>query len=283
MRNFMKLFSLLLLAVVSLGAAGATAQEMEGSVLFVAPHRLTITPNENSETISVSNKSNEKRRYDVFMVDQVMNSEGVTQRVENPNDAPYSARKIVEFKPNRFTLDPGQSQLVRVVVPSRKGLADGDYHSHLLFREVPLSELDKKNSPTPAADTHKTVTFEIRTLYGIGVPIIVQQGKVVSDIDMGAPTLGAAADKVRPLSVTFTRSGNAEAAGKLTAEYIQGSKPGVSVMDPQWVRIYREADKVTKSFPVKLPDGASGGKIVVSLMRDEADAKKTIVKEIALK
>jgi hypothetical protein len=153
----------------------------------------------------------------------------------------------------------------------------------MLFREVPLSEKDKLKNPAAAPTNEKTVTFEIRTLYGIGVPIIVQQGKIASDIDMGEPALGALDGKTRPLTVAFTRSGNAEAAGKMTATYVQGDKPGVNVMDPQWVRIYREADKITKTFPLTLPAAASGGKIVVSLMRDESDPKKTITKEISLK
>lgn len=282
MRNFFRSFSLLLLAVVMLAVPAAMAQEMEGSVLFVAPHRLTITPNETSETISVSNKSSATRRYDVMLIDQVMNSEGVTKRVEKKEEAPFSARDLLDYKPRRFTLSPGQSQIVRVAVKRPNTLADGDYHSHLLFREVPLSEKDKLANPEAAQPAGKTVTFEIRTLYGIGVPVIVQKGKIEADMDMGAPSLGAAEGKTRPMTITFKRIGNAEAAGKLTAEYVAGGK-SVSVLDPQWVRIYREADKVTKSFPLALPSGASGGKVVVSLIRDEADPKKTVTKEISLK
>ncbi|MEZ0224940.1 MAG: hypothetical protein ACAH83_10325 [Alphaproteobacteria bacterium] len=277
MRRFIMSLSFLLVAVMAL-AGIAIAQGMEGSVLFVAPHRLIITPVEKSETINVSNKSSEARRYDLMVVDQVMTPEGVTQRSDN---GPYSAKKMLDYRPKRFTLKPGDSQVVRVVVTRPAGLGDGDYHSHLMFREVPLGKKDKENLPQDAKAADKTVTFEIRTLYGLGVPIIVQQGKVAADIDMGEASVGGGS-KGHVLSVTFTRSGNAEAAGKISAEYVQGGK-AVSALDPQWVRMYREADKISKKFDLKLPANASGGKLVVSLMRDESDPKKTIKKEVAVK
>lgn len=276
MRNIIVSFSFLLLAVLASGLV--FAEGMEGSVLFVAPHRLIITPGEKSETINVSNKSSEARRYDLSLVDQVMTPEGVTQRADN---GPYSAKKLLDYRPKRFTLKPGDSQVVRVVVSRPAGLADGDYHSHLMFREVPLGKKDKENLPQETKASDKTVTFEIRTLYGLGVPIIVQQGKVAADIDMGDPAVGSGG-KGNVLSVTFTRSGNAEAAGKISAEYVQGGK-AVSVLDPQWVRMYREADKISKKFDLKLPANASGGKLIVSLTRDESDPKKTIKKEVSVK
>lgn len=275
-RNIIVSFSFLLLATLAGGFV--FAQGMEGSVLFVAPHRLIITPAQKSETINVSNKSAEARRYDLSLVDQVMTPEGVTQRADT---GPYSAKKLVDYRPKRFTLKPGDSQVVRVVVSRPAGLGDGDYHSHLMFREVPLGRKDKENLPQEKTDVEKTVTFEIRTLYGLGVPIIVQQGKVASEIAMGDPAIGSGG-KGPVLSVTFTRSGNAEASGKISVEYVQGGK-AVSVLDPQWVRMYREADKISKKFPLKLPANASGGKLVVSLMRDESDPKKTIKKEVAVK
>jgi hypothetical protein len=115
------------------------------------------------------------------------------------------------------------------------------------------------------------------------VPVIVQQGKITEDLDMSNFKLGTTPDgKDRMLSIDFARTGNSEAAAKLSADYVQPGKPPVSVIDQQWVRLYREIDKVSKDFPLSnLPKDAKGGKIVISLVKSETDDSKTVKKEIA--
>jgi hypothetical protein len=78
------------------------------------------------------------------------------------------------------------------------------------------------------------------------------------------------------------RTGNASSSGKLTADYVQEGKPPVPVIAMQWVRLYHEVDKISKNIPlINVPNDAKGGKIVISLVRNEADDSKTIKKEIA--
>ena len=280
MRHFNIICSALLLGTLALSSQVASAQ-MEGSVLFVAPHRLIVSSAQKSETISVSNKSDKPRRYDLTMIDQAMTDKGVTERKDNFE---YSVKSMVNYTPKRFTLQPGQSQVVRVVVNRPDKLADGDYHSHLLFREVPLNRKDKEALRDDRKEAEKTVSFEIRTLYGIAVPVVVQAGTVTSDISMGEPALGKSADGKPQLKIDFARSGNSEAAGKLSAEYVQADGKNIPAIDPQWIRMYRESDKVSKTFDLAgLPEGASGGTVVLSFMKDENDPAKTVKKEISLK
>lgn len=276
MRTGKILLPALLVCALAITSGRVIAQQMEGSVLFVAPHRLIVEPTEKTDVIAVSNKSDTKRRYDLMLIDQVMNENGITQRKDT---YPYSVKKMVKFVPRRFTLEPGQRQTVRIAVNRPKDMADGDYHSHLLFREVPLSLKDKKAGDAAAAE--KKVSFEIRTLYGIAVPIVVQKGAITAEITMGEPTVVTGENGRKQLKVAFSRTGNAEGAGKLSVEYVAGGKDPVEVADPQWVRIYREVDAITKTFNLNMPEGAAGGKLVLHLMRDENDESKTLRKEIA--
>lgn len=268
---FLSVIAFCALAVVS---GQSLAQQSSGSVLMVSPHRLIVTADEKSESISLSNQSDRLRRYDLSLVDQVMTEEGVTLRKDGFE---YSVRPFVKFMPKRITIKPGERQLVRVQVNRPKDLADGDYHSHLLFREIPPTVKDKQQLKDEREEAQKNVSFEIRTLYGIAVPIIVQQGKVDGAIAMGAPALGKTADgKQRTVDIEFTRTGNSEAAGKVTILYAAPGKDPVSVTDAQWVRLYREVSKVKKQFVLNsLPEGAAGGKLLISMMRDEDDESKT--------
>ncbi len=281
MRYATFLILLLTLSCLTLGGSQVWAAD-EGSVLFVAPHRLIILPTEKVSVLNLSNKSSEPRRYDLQLIDQAMDANGVTQRVES---FPYSVKNMVRFVPKRFSLQPGEQQTVRVMVQRPPNLADGDYHSHLLFREVPLNVKDKAQleAERQTAAAQKSVSFEIRTLYGVAVPIVVQQGKLISDMNLGQPKLVIGAEsKQRELAIDFIRTGNSEAAAMLKAEYVQAGKPAVPIIQPQWVRLYHEIDKITKQIPlINIPKDAKGGKIVVSLIKDEADDSKTVRKELA--
>jgi hypothetical protein len=278
--RFLKLFAAtLMFCVLAQDSGRVLAQQTEGSILFVAPHRLIIEPNENVDIISVSNKSDKPRRYDLSMVDQVMGEDGVTQRKDTFD---YSIKRMTKFVPKRFTLQPGEGQTVRVQVTRPADLADGDYHSHLLFREVPLSVKDKQQLQKEREEASKTLSFEIRTLYGIAVPVVVQKGKLEADISMEAPVLQKTEDGRRyQIAMTFNRIGNSEAAGKFSGEYVREGKPAAPVVEAQWIRLYREVEKVKKNFVLSgLPEDADGGKIVVYMMKDENDESKTVKMEI---
>lgn len=264
------LFSALAVIGGLFAASGLAFAQMESSVLFVAPHRVIMDPSEKVEVLNVANKSEKTHRYDLTLIDQVMNERGMTLRQDTFE---YSAKRMIRFVPKRFTLKPGERQVVRVMVKRPEGLADGDYHSHLLFREVPLSVQDKQalKDERSAENKEKSVTFEIRALYGVAVPIIVQQGKVESDISLGDVRLIPAGDKTLPaLEIDFARTGNAEAASQVSASFVKdGGKP-VELLGPTWVRIYREVSKVTRRIELKnIPSDVtlSGGKIVLSLTK----------------
>ncbi len=260
------LLGLILLVPFTLCADIVRAQE-ESSILFVAPSRITMKPDENITEINVSNKSSEARRYDLAIVDQVMNEEGMTQRVETFD---YSAKRLLKFVPKRFTLKSGERQVIRVMATRTADMSDGDYHSHLLFREVPLAMQDKA-AVEEERKNQTAAQFEIKALYGVAIPIIVQKGQVASDISIGEVSYIPASDGAPPhIAVELLRSGNAEASTKLNIRLDKGGE-SIPVIKEQWVPIYREVGKVTRRFPLtELPAGTSlkGGKILLELVKD---------------
>jgi len=281
--RYLGLFALFFtLSVLALGSGSALAAPAEGAILFVAPHRLTVLHNDKVSILNIANKSKTPRRYDLTIVDQVMGKNGVT---ELKDTFEYSAKRMVKFMPKRFSLQPGERQTVRVMISRPADLPDGDYHSHLLFREVPLNVKDKAQleAERKEASAQKTVSFEIRALYGIGVPIVIQNGKIVSDLSLGEVKLGRTGDgKQRQMSIDFLRTGNAEATARLRMEYVQPGKEPVAVIDQQWIRLYREVDTVSKDFPlINIPEGAQGGKIVISLFKNETSDSEAVKKEVA--
>lgn len=266
-----------------LGGMGVSYVKAQNStILFVAPHRIVIAPNEKIQVINVANKSDATRRYAISKVDQVMNDKGLTEQKETFD---YSAKRMIRAVPARFTLKAGERQTIRVMARRGKDLMDGDYHSHLLFKEVPLTNKDKAELEKDAQEAQKKVpqeaikpggaSFEIQALYGVAVPIIVQHGHLSAHIEMtSAQILRPEEGQGYLLDMNFERSGNAEAAGFLSAEYV-GNGQTVDLVPKQWVRMYREVDTISKSLKVKFPEGQdySQGKIVVTFDRGYSDAK----------
>ena len=241
----------------------AWAEQAGEGVLFIDPHRLVIKPDEKAGTLSVSNRSDKPHRYKLILVDQVMDEKGATHRRDT---FMYSAKKMVKFAPKSFVIQPEEEQTVRVAADRPAGLADGDYHSHLLFSEIPLDSIEA------AASAVK------KNFYGIAVPLVIQQGTLNGTVTFDKATADV---HKHEMTVDVTRIGNTEVNVVFSAEYMPAGKPPVTVLEPQWISIYREADTVSHNFVLThLPDEIKGGKLVIYL--DKNDGGKPLKKEIPL-
>lgn len=235
------------LATFMVAGAYFTMAQEQGSILYVSPSRVVIDPAEKIQTLTVSNRSAVERRYDISVIDQVMTEQGVTQRVDTFD---YSAKRMLRFVPKRFTLKPGERQIIRVMVRRPADLADGDYHSHMLFREIPVQNKspDQLMSDTPAGKA----SFEIKTLYGLAVPVVVEQGVVQADMQLvDAQILKNPDGPV--LAISMQRSGNGEASRYITADVISAGGQRTPLMPGQWVRMYREVDQISKMIDMRTP------------------------------
>ena len=268
------IFLLVMLAAATLIAPAPIQAQGQGSILFVSPNRVTVEPDEKIQTITVNNRSDVERRYDIRVVDQVMNEQGSTQRMDV--GFKYSAKEMLRFVPKRFSLQPGERQTIRVMVRRPASLADGDYHSHMLFREIPL----QRTADTPvgaSAAGASGASFEIKTLYGLAIPVVVQSGAINSSISlMDVQMLKNPTGPV--LAVSLQRAGNAEASAYLRAEHVSAATGArTPVLTGQWVRIYREVDQINKMINLKIPEGlsmAAGDKILVTLSEPGANPRE---------
>ena len=252
------IYGLCVLLIASIFANDAYAQRKD-SVLFVAPTRLEMGPKDRIKTVVVTNKSERARRYDINIIEQEMNEQGLTETVEQFK---YSAKSMLRFVPKRFTLEPNERQVVRVMVRRKANIEDGDYHSHMLFREVPVRPEKKKE----LIDTTKQqASFSIPALYGLAIPVVVQQGNIESDVKITDAKL----INNESLAISFDRSGNAEGTGRITVEY-----GGKSIAQRQWIRIYRERDTITRLVKLDVPEGVtlSGGEIKIDLLDGVSDS-----------
>ncbi|TNE31835.1 MAG: molecular chaperone [Alphaproteobacteria bacterium] len=267
------LFVVILTVGLFTAGSGIAHAQTEGSVLFISPHRVDIAPDGRIQELNVANKSDVPRRYDLQIINQVMTENGVTERRDSFE---YSAEKMLKFTPKRFTLEPGERQVIRVMVRRPKDLADGDYHSHLLFREVPLRNQERNSSGNGG---QQKASFEIQALYGVAVPVVVQHGTVNSSMGIVSATLAQNEQDQSGLAIEFSRSGNGEASAYLSVVHRLPGQEDVSVTTEQWVRIYREVDKIRKFVALKPPADhhMSGGTLVLTLTKDPRSPEAQVI------
>ncbi len=274
--KFIAVFVVLALIFSALPLGAVFAKEKKrSSVLFVSPHRVSIEPKQRVQILNVANHSDIPRRYDLKIIDQIMLENGRTKTVKN---AKYSAKPILRFVPKRFTLKPGERQVVRIMAKRGKNLPDGDYHSHLLFKEVPLRNHEADTMMSSQADGG-SVSFEIKAVYGVAIPIVVQKGKIESSISVEKIKLAKDDKGKLSLFLNALRTGNAEAAGFISVQHMVSGREAVDIIPKQWLRMYREVDSINKTIPLRLPEGYSlkGGEIVLTMVDDpKAKTPKTL-------
>lgn len=161
-----------------------------------------------AEVVRVTNSSNTQKSYRIKLINYKQNADGSYTDIEAPLLGNPFASPYVSFSPHETTLAPGQTQTVRLVRKPMAAAADGEYVSHLLVRELP-----EKNAIGKQADTGE-LTIDIKALYGVTIPIIIDKGDLNSSAVI--TTVTRETDTGKPsVSVTVKRNGNRSFWGNL--------------------------------------------------------------------
>ncbi|HEX9172949.1 MAG TPA: fimbria/pilus periplasmic chaperone [Telluria sp.] len=237
--NIFPLFAarrLLLSVVVTL----ALLPQVALADLMLAPTRVVFEQNQRTAQVDLINNGTEAATYRISLVNRRMNENGELQPAETPLAGELFALSMVQFSPRQVTLQPGTSQIVRVMVRKPAELAPGEYRSHLQFQRVPESQ-GPIGGEAKAAEPGG-IGIAIKTLVGASIPVIVRHDATSANVSLSQlelqPAAGAATQPT--LSLQLERSGNRSAYGDLAisfapqggSEQIVGRASGVAVYTP---------------------------------------------------
>lgn len=223
------------------------------SLLAIAPLRLILSDAKTSDLLTLTNRSEKTRTYKVVLTDQVMNEKGVIVQADS---FPYSAKRMLRFMPRQVTLEPGQRQNIRVMAVTPEGLADGDYHTHMIFEEQ-KPEMETEVSQT----TELKVAME--SVYSVGVPVIVQHGKLSSALKLKNATASEVNGQT-VVNIALERTGNAEASGLIR---VIDKASQANLASPRMMHAYHEVDNLTVTMQLNAAV-AAGKPITVQLVND---------------
>ena len=202
-----------LVAVAFVGISFASVQPVAAlGDLIVAPTRLVFDDRKRGAEVVLNNAGRARATYRVSLELRRMTPDGQLEEVTQPNEVEKQALGLISYAPRRVTLEPQQTQAVRVAVRKPAGLPHGEYRVHMLFRAIP-DEIPAA-ATLPPADP-KALTIQLTPVYGVSIPVIVRHGSTfeagasISDVQV-VETKGREA-----VALTLTRTGTRSIYGEV--------------------------------------------------------------------
>lgn len=216
--------------------------------LLVAPTRAVLEGRHRAAEITLSNRGQKATTYRIEFTHLRMDDSGKYIEIseEEAKTALPLADSLLRYSPRQVTLEPGQSQIVKIVARKPQGLTEGEYISHLMFKGLPDASVGEDVEAANSPDNN--ISIRLIPVYGVSIPVIVRHGNLSAVAGMNPPQRTG-----NELAITLTRSGNRSLFGDLTAEdangRVVGQVRGVAVLVPNAKRTV----KMTLSADAKAP------------------------------
>ncbi|TDN85910.1 P pilus assembly chaperone PapD [Salegentibacter sp. 24] len=240
--------------------------------LMIMPKRLVFDGSERSQEINLANTGSDTAVYAISFMNYSMTEEGNFEQIDEPKEGQRFATGFLRYFPRRVTLAPNESQTIRVQLTKTGDLQQGEYRSHMYFRAV------EEQTALGQEDTEQTerISINIKTVFGISIPIIIREGTSTTDINLSDLVLNTV-DEVAKLSLVINRTGNMSVYGNLTATHIApdgtenqvGLVKGISVYTPNSKRLF--SFELRNSAEVDL----SKGVLELSYSKDQGELLAT--------
>jgi len=170
----------------------------------VTPKRLVIQDGQRFVDVTLVNSSATRQHFEIAIMNKRMNSKGQLADTENPADGEFFADKMIRFTPRSVDIAPGQSQKVRILSRLSENAPDGEYRSHMLFKQI--------------ADETRLQS----ALYAISIPVILRKGSLSASFTLSNPKIFTQ-DEKRFMSFDINRQGNKSLYGDVSI-YVHGDK-----------------------------------------------------------
>lgn len=224
--------------------------------LLVAPTRIVLNGSRGTEIV-LSNIGDETATYRISVELRRMKGDGSLEDVPTANERETTARNMILYAPRRVTIAPNEPQTIRIAARAPKGLPDGEYRAHLLFRAVPAPR------PVTAPREVKGIAFELIPIYGVTIPVVIRMGNLQAKVGIANVELTKQEGKPA-VALDLTRAGDRSVFGD-----VRVFKPGVK--DPiaiqRGVAVYTEIGTRHVVIPVS-PDftASAAGPVTVDFV-----------------
>lgn len=260
------MFKRLSLALLSAALLTGAAHAQVGTDLNISPKRVVFEPGERSATVYIFNQGDREATYTVEMIDRVMLPDGQIVAVsDHPGAVVASAGDLIQYTPRRVTLQPRQSQSIRVRArPS--GDTSGERRAHLTVTALPSEDAGFTVDQAVKPGSNE-VAVQVVALFSVSIPVILREGPV--DARAGIENLAIkTVDGADILSLDLVRLGANSVYGDVEVRIGKGSNERL-LTAVRGVAVYPEIGRraVTARLPAKL---SAGDTLTITYRDDDA-------------
>ncbi len=266
--------------IIFIGWAG-TAIAQGG--LLLTPKRIVLEGRKNVGELNLLNVSDDPLTYVASFVEYAVSPEGQYRTIDTLREEDRAASPYLRLFPRRFTLQPGESQTLRIQFRSRPDLAPGEYRSHLSFRQVDTQQEAAARNPGTGQEESGEIGVSISMLFGITIPVIVRHGETSASAAIDSLRLiPGEEDEPSKLRFRVNRSGNQSLHGDFLVELLQPDKKPEVIIKRKGMTLFTPNLFRNFTFPLDLAEGTAlppGSQLRIRFMEDMDKRKPTVYAE----
>jgi P pilus assembly chaperone PapD len=233
---------------VALAALALAALPYRAHAVAVSPNALYIDSRTRSGTLTLVNTGTTAEEIELAFAfgyprSDVNGAVSVDLVPVAPAGEPSAVPWLRAF-PRRMRLEPGQRQVVRVLVQPGSTPADGEYWGRIT--------ITSRGGTPPVEQRQGQVSLTINVQTVIVAAVNYRQGKVTSGVTVDGATAHATDSTVR-LTLDLTRKGNAAYLGRATAQLVDPRGRTVA-REMEDLAVYRTIRRVVE---LPLPRGTT--------------------------
>lgn len=231
--------------------------------LMIMPKRVVFEGNERSREVNLINTGTDTATYAISFIQYKMSEEGDFEQIQEPLEGQKFADDFLRYYPRRVSLPPKEAQTVRLQLTRTGDMSDGEYRSHLYFRAI---EDQKALSSTENNDQASNISINIKTVFGISIPVIIRRGDLSADISIQNVKLS----EDNTLNLEFVRNGEFSSYGNLIIKYRDAEAKVHDLGKVKGIAVYTPNKKRKFSLKLQNTEGLdlSSGELLINYEDD---------------
>jgi len=255
------------------------------SAVSISPIALYIDSRTRVGTLNLWNDGTRPEEIDIAFAYGYVVSDSLgnwqVPLIRNPDSIPPAEPSAVAWLrafPRRFVLQPGQRQIVRVLVRPPANLPEGEYWARVIVRS--------RGGQPPIEGEQQGVRFSIEVAIENVIALSYRHGRVWTSVDLAGVQTRMRGDTLRVL-VDLTRGGNAAFIGRVLAEVLD-PRGRILARQEVPVSVYRSPFRTRVDFPLGI-DARGAARLRIRVDNNRTDIPPegplpvaAVVREIAL-
>jgi len=219
--------------------------------LIISPTRLVFEKQTRTASVNLVNAGKETHTYRIQFVQRRMTANGGFEEIKKAKPGEQFSDAMIRFSPRQVTLQPGQSQAIRLMLRKPASLAAGEYRSHLLFRAIPKAS---STSIRQQNTNSQGISIKLTPVMGISIPVIVRHGKIEVTTELEKLRYYP---KTSNLLFDIKRFGNASVYGDLTVKFTGRDGKAYVIKQLNGLAVYTPNDSRRVNVPITAPAGVN--------------------------